>query len=137
MLAWASVVICLIGAAATVVLVLPEGYLPLRTAADSLWLLALVGPYAWLALLAWRRRADRRTSRALLFLIVFLTALGVYCFAAETRGYRAEVAARPDRPMKDLVQRVALFIVPPGQWLLTLVTAVAVFFSRPRVGRPA
>lgn len=106
-----TLAICGLGAAGEVALALGTE----RSAGfDVMLLLFLVGPPAFVALIAWRRRSHPARSRALLGLatgvcVCGLVALGVLCVRAYT--------APQVRPGPDLAPR----LVPLAQWVVVLV----------------
>lgn len=130
MLAKVSVAICLAAATATLLLIIPGGYCRFTTVAEASHVFAIVGPYALLALLAWRHRDNPRTSRTLLLLNVLVALVALCVFAAETSSYHSEVAAfvtrDPERGAEYIeatIQRIALFVVPAIQWFVSLAAA--------------
>lgn len=96
----------------------------------------IIGPYLLLALLAWCHRGNQRRTQALLILNVLLALGGLGIFAAETADYRSTIAdfvandpGRGAEYIQASIQRVALFAVPALQWLVTVITAGALFLQ--------
>lgn len=136
MLSKISIAVCLSAAIATLGLILPGAYCRLTSAEEIFHVIIIVGPYLFLALLAWRSQSDQRTSRTILILSLLLAFGGLWIFAAETSDYRAEVAAfiardtgRGAEYLQARFQRTALFIVPAVQWFVLLMAAGALLLQ--------
>ncbi len=89
--------------------------------ANVLVLAFLAGPLAFLAMLAWRRRAHASRSRVLFFVALAVAIGGLVVFGFDCYRYRTDAAVRLKPNMNGL-------IVPIVQWVAIL--AVWLWFVR-------
>ena len=108
--ATATIALCLLAATGEVALLLATVPLPEPVAAGAAFIAFLVGPMLFLAVAAWRRRANPARIRFLFIVAVVIAALGLAVFAI-----RAVVGTET---LKNPALNPAF--VPLGQWLVVL-----------------
>ncbi len=106
----AVLAICALAAAGETALLLADAKLPDPLLAGLAFLAFLIGPFAFLALAAWRRRAIPARVTSLLIVSLIVASLGLTAFALRT-VVSAEVQKNP---------ALNPAVVPLLQWLVVL-----------------
>lgn len=101
-------------------------------AGDAAILIFILGPYPLLAVIAWLARGDRRLAWLVFGITLLLAAWGLWVSGTHAYHYLSDVEYRK-------LQAVGVFLMPLGQWFLSVCLGVAVIvyrqFAQSAVGR--
>jgi hypothetical protein len=111
--AW-TIAVCLLAAAGEVAILLSTTKLPEPLATGLAFVAFLVGPPVFLAVMAWRRRANLVRSRSLFLFAAFVAVAGLAAYGLAAYQLRSDDPATRRNPLLNPA------LVPLAQWLVVL-----------------
>jgi len=118
-----TLAVCALALLACLALILQATNLHTLRPSDSLIVMYMVGPYAFLALIALSCRRYILPSYIVLGVTLLLVTWGAYMFGVHAYRFQTDEEYRK-------VQQVGVFVMPLGQWLLAAMLGIALSLWR-------